>query len=498
MEQLLTSAAIKFAEGLGRCFYLVSPSRNTFTLLDQVPDYFEQVGPYIAGMFIIETAITALKSRHDRKTRPVRLNDTLSSLSAGLCQQLSELVAKNIEIASYVFIHNHYCLLPNLDITQLWVWIVAFLGVDFGYYWFHRMAHEINIIWAGHSVHHSSEEYNLSTALRHSVLQDYFSWIFYLPLALVIPPPMYVTHLSLNLIYQFWIHTSLVPNLGWVEYILNTPTAHKIHHARNREYIDKNYGGVLIIWDRLFGTYQGETVPALYGLTHSINTFDVFWVQFGHLVHIGKTVHATPKIWHKLAVLFAGPGWTPQKPSLRLGDINDIPDVPNLLENPNAEIKVYNPPLLFVRSSTDHLINILMTIYTLIQFLFTLFVELIIIKFTSNLPFSLLIPLTLWVVLSLWNLSCILDAKKRAHIIEGLRLVILTPWVARYVVHKLPADPLLMVLNEVGVKMGGVSTLRVVDLVVACSAGLFLVCMILSQRQVEAKTGKGVEEKKYE
>ncbi|KAJ3415449.1 hypothetical protein HDV05_004891 [Chytridiales sp. JEL 0842] len=499
----ITSAGAKFGEGLLRMFYLVSPSQSTFHKLEDVPQYIPDAAPYFFGMLLIETAITSLKAKRERndneststtskrsssrakaikpkiKQRPARLNDTITSVSSGLIQQLSHLVMKNIELASYIYVYEHFRLIPNLDVTQLWVWVITFLGVDMGYYWFHRAAHEINVAWAAHSVHHSSEEYNLSTALRQSVFQAYFSWVFYLPLALFVPPPMYATHMSLNTLYQFWIHTDLVPNLGWAEYILNTPTAHKIHHARNPEYIDKNYAGVLIIWDRMFGTYQGETRPALYGLTHPLNSFDLFWVQIAHFTHIAKTVYATPGISHKLAVLFAGPGWTPQKPHLRLGDINDIPEVPNLLETPDIEIKVYNPHLLNVRSNGDHILTGLMSLYVLAHFVSIILAELIIMTFTSHIPSSIITTTAVWLVYSLWVLSGILDSKKRVYFLEVVRLALFTPWLGRYVVSGMPTDPLLMVVDPKVVSAYGLSTVLVVDLFAVSSLAFFLACAVI-------------------
>jgi alkylglycerol monooxygenase len=135
---------------------------------------------------------------------------------------------------------------------------------------------EVNLFWSTHQAHHSAESYNLSTALRQGVLQNYFSWMFYLPLALIIPPQIFLIHSQMNLLYQFWIHTDIISNLGPFEYILNTPSHHRVHHGRNPYCIDKNYGGVLIIWDRLFGTFaaERENEEIAYGLIHPINTFD--------------------------------------------------------------------------------------------------------------------------------------------------------------------------------------------------------------------------------
>ncbi len=147
---------------------------------------------------------------------------------------------------------------------------------------------EVNLFWATHQTHHSSESYNLSTALRQGVLQPYFSWAFYLPLAFFVPPQIFLIHAQMNLLYQFWIHTDIISKLGPFEYILNTPSHHRVHHGRNPYCIDKNYGGVLIIWDRLFGTFaaERENEEIAYGLIHPINTFDPLETQVNTDVYL--------------------------------------------------------------------------------------------------------------------------------------------------------------------------------------------------------------------
>ena len=147
----------------------------------------------------------------------------------------------------------------DLEYFSLYHWLIAAVSVDFCYYWAHRCVHELNIGWAAHQVHHSSEDYNISTALRQSVMQRFFTSWFYLPAALFgIHPSILYTHKALNLTYQFWIHTELISTMGSLELIFNTPSHHRVHHGRNHFCIDRNYAGVLIIWDRMFGTFASE------------------------------------------------------------------------------------------------------------------------------------------------------------------------------------------------------------------------------------------------
>ncbi|GAB6018612.1 hypothetical protein CHUAL_000297 [Chamberlinius hualienensis] len=193
---------------------------------------------------------------------------------------------------------------------------------------------KINIMWAAHQVHHSSEDYNLGTALRQSALQHCTSWLFYLPLAPFIPPQMFIAHLQFNTLYQFWIHAAVVGKLGPLEWILNTPSHHRVHHGRNRYCIDKNYAGTLIIWDRIFGTFEPENEEVVFGLTHTLESFDPIYVQLCHLLYI-KDLLKNSKTWsERFFILFKGPGWGEGKP--RLGLIEDIPDV-------HAPVEKYHP-----------------------------------------------------------------------------------------------------------------------------------------------------------
>ncbi|XP_011729340.2 alkylglycerol monooxygenase isoform X5 [Macaca nemestrina] len=265
---------VSFSQGFRMLFYTMKPNETSFQTLEEVPDYVKKATPFFISLMLLELVVSWI---HKGKS-PGRLDDALTSISAGVLSRLPSLFFRSIELTSYIYIWENYRLF-SLPWDSPWTWYLTFFGVDFGYYWFHRMAHEVNIMWAGHQTHHSSEDYNLSTALRQSVLQLYTSWIFYSPLALFIPPSVYAVHLQFNLLYQFWIHTEVINNLGPLELILNTPSHHRVHHGRNRYCIDKNFAGVLIIWDRIFGTFEAENEKVVYGLTHPINTFEPIRVQ---------------------------------------------------------------------------------------------------------------------------------------------------------------------------------------------------------------------------
>jgi hypothetical protein len=194
------------------------------------------------------------------------------------------------------------------------LWIAAALAWDCCYYWFHRFSHEISILWAAHAVHHQSEDYNLSTALRQTSTGFLFGWIFYLPLFVIgFPLEVLVTVNAVNLIYQFWVHTQTVRRLGVLDYILVTPSNHRVHHAQNERYIDKNYGGMLILWDRLFGTFEDERDddPVVFGVRKPLANWNPFWANLQVYDYLLFDARRTAKWRDKLGIWFRRTGWRP-------------------------------------------------------------------------------------------------------------------------------------------------------------------------------------------
>ncbi|KNC49224.1 transmembrane protein 195 [Thecamonas trahens ATCC 50062] len=239
-----------------------------------------------------------------------RLNDAISSLSAGMTQQATGALIKAAGIFPYAWVHTNMRLI-EVDASSWLVGLGVFLAVEHGYYCMHRFAHEWNLGWAGHVVHHSSEEYNLTTALRQGVLQPFFSWMFYVPYALIFPLELYVLHNQINTLYQFWIHTRFITRLPWpLELVFNTPSHHRVHHGRNEQYIDKNYGGTLIIFDRLYGTFEPEDEDVIYGITHSLETWNPVYIQSHHLIETVATAVASTTVAAKVRTfLDYGPGY---------------------------------------------------------------------------------------------------------------------------------------------------------------------------------------------
>lgn len=320
--------------GIRRMFYLVSPNETSFERAKDVPDYLNEAVPFFLGALALEYIIALAQG-----AETFRINDGLSSISAGFLLQLTKLLFIPLELVIHSWVYTNWRFV-DLPWDSPLTWWIAFFAIDFAYYWFHRAAHEVNFIWASHQAHHSSEDYNLTTALRQSVFQHFNSVFVYFPLGFFLPPSVFFVHVQFNILYQFWIHTEIIKSLGPLEYIINSPSHHRVHHGRNPYCIDKNYGGTLIIWDRLFGTFQEETdEKVVYGLVHPLNTWNPVWVQTCHFVHIAKTFWSVEGIKNKVFVFLKGPGWTPGAP--RLGDPADIPEIEYPVQKYDARLPLW-------------------------------------------------------------------------------------------------------------------------------------------------------------
>ena len=242
-----------------------------------------------------------------------RYNDSVTSLSMGLCLLISDALLKAYTFAIFIYIWQYHRLI-DFSSTDIITWVVFFFGVDFCYYWFHRLAHEINLLWGAHVGHHQSEEYNLTTALRQSAFQYAFSWVFYLPLAFLgCPPHVFLIQFIILKLYQFWLHTQAINKVPFVEGILSTPSSHRVHHAKNPQYIDRNYGGTLVIWDRVFGTWQPELAnqPCHYGTTQPLNTLNPIKANLQHWALLTKDSLHTQSWKNKIKLWFQPTGWRP-------------------------------------------------------------------------------------------------------------------------------------------------------------------------------------------
>lgn len=240
-----------------------------------------------------------------------RWKDTGANIAIFIINQLLEkTVVGSIGIACLIPIHW----LTPLEIpVNIYTWILSFFVADFTYYWMHRLEHEHRILWASHSVHHSSQDYNLTISMRLSIIEGLFEWVFLIPMVLIGFTP-FQTIISLVLVAQFqtWIHTERIKKLGWLDEVFNTPSIHRVHHGSNNKYLDKNYGGVLIIWDKLFGTFQREEEKVNYGLTKNIETNNPITINFIEYKNIWKDVKRCRTLRDKIKIIFGRTGWYPK------------------------------------------------------------------------------------------------------------------------------------------------------------------------------------------
>jgi sterol desaturase/sphingolipid hydroxylase (fatty acid hydroxylase superfamily) len=262
-------------------------------------------------VFFILIGIELIVERFTHKDL-YRFPDAIANMSCGITSQLSGLFLKIFAIGVYQFLFENFALF-TLDNSAWWYWLTLFLLVDLAYYWAHRMSHEINLFWGGHVVHHQSEDYNLSVALRQSSLQIIWTFAFNLPIAFLGYTTLDFALISaLNTLYQFWIHTETIGKMGWFEYIFNTPSHHRVHHGRDPKYIDKNHAGSLIIWDKMFGTFQAEEEKPTYGITKPLNSWNPIFANVSHYVEMAKDLKRIPTWSDRLRYLFKKPGWLPE------------------------------------------------------------------------------------------------------------------------------------------------------------------------------------------
>ena len=252
------------------------------------------------------------------KRRVYRYADSINDLSMGIIDTVGGVFLRSLIGAGYVYIFNHYRLLEiptkfDFSTTFIVSALACLLAYDLMYYWAHRCSHDINIMWGSHIPHHQSEEYNLSVALRQGVFQGCFFWLFYLPLAFIgFPPALFILMASIDTLYQFWIHTRTIGKLGPLEWVLNTPSHHRVHHAKNPKYIDKNHAGILIIWDRLFGTFAEEEEEPIYGTATPLRSWNPVWADVHYWVDLARLAWKAPRWQDRFLIWFMKPAWRPK------------------------------------------------------------------------------------------------------------------------------------------------------------------------------------------
>jgi sterol desaturase/sphingolipid hydroxylase (fatty acid hydroxylase superfamily) len=263
-------------------------------------------------IFILTIILEIVLARLGKLGARYEAKDTAVSLGMGLGSTIAGVLTGGISFAAVVWVWSHHRLF-DIPMTAAWAWVAVFFLEDLTYYWFHRISHERRIWWVSHVNHHSSQHYNLSTALRQTwtgTLNG--SWALYLGLSLLgFPPAMVAVQKGISLVYQYWIHTEAIGKMPrWFEAVFNTPSHHRVHHARNPVYLDRNYAGILIIWDRMFGTFQSEleAEPCRYGLVKNLGTFNILRVAFHEWIAMAADVIRHPR--HALGYVFGPPGWS--------------------------------------------------------------------------------------------------------------------------------------------------------------------------------------------
>jgi alkylglycerol monooxygenase len=248
-----------------------------------------------------------------RKNNTYRLNDAINSIGLGMLSQVTAVFTRLFRVTVYTAIYAGISFWQSDAFWMSWYgWLLALVFYDFCYYWLHRAGHESAIFWAAHVVHHQSQDYNLSTALRQTSSGALLGWIFYVPMAIAGVPPLVFGIVSLvDLLYQFWVHTEHVPKLGWFDRWFCSPSNHRVHHAVNDRYLDRNYGGILIVWDRLFGSFEEESEKCVYGTRSPLESWDPLWSNAEVYWSLAKDSWHARNWLDKLRVWFKPPGWRP-------------------------------------------------------------------------------------------------------------------------------------------------------------------------------------------
>ncbi|AZJ35905.1 sterol desaturase family protein [Tenacibaculum singaporense] len=272
--------------------------------IPEIPNLVHYAIPFFVLTVIIEVILTVKVKLEDYEFK-----DAATSITMGLGNVFIGLFTKGLIFGVFLFLYQYR--LFTIPFTW-WAWFILLFAEDFAYYWNHRIAHESRLFWASHVVHHSSTKYNLSTALRQTWSGSFYTFIFWAPLAIIgFHPLMIVTQMSISLLYQYWIHTELIDKMPkWFEAVFNTPSHHRVHHATNPQYLDRNHAGIFIIWDKLFGTFEPEVEKPVYGLVTNINTYNPIKVAFIEWYNMFTDVFTSKTtLGKRFLYLFKPPGW---------------------------------------------------------------------------------------------------------------------------------------------------------------------------------------------
>ncbi|MBL9007518.1 MAG: sterol desaturase family protein [Myxococcales bacterium] len=334
------------------------------------------------------------------------LHDTLGSLSCGISQQVLLGFLSVGGFVVYQLVQQHASLFAISPSSPL-AWVALLFLDDFCYYLYHRASHRVNFFWATHVVHHQSEEYNLSTALRQSGLTGLTSWLFYLPIALLgFPLLMWLTMHTFNILYQFWIHTRLISRLGPLEWIFNTPSHHRVHHGINPRYIDRNHAGIFILWDRLLGTFAAEDKEPVYGTVKPLASFDPIWANLSDWQRLWQMSKATSRLRDKIWVWLAPPEWRP-------ADLGGPVTVPEIERTEQRKYDVTTPRPL--------------NAYAVFVFVSALAGGIVFLQWNAGWPLWQRIAIAVELLWALWAWAAVVEERRGIWAIEIVRSLSLAP-----------------------------------------------------------------------
>lgn len=357
--------------------------------------------PLFLLLILIEMIVAGYKNK-----QVIRTMDTVSSLSSGITNLLKQVLGLTVYIITYDFLLKTFSVF-TIE-SRVLQYIIGFICIDFYAYWSHRWAHEFNILWNRHLIHHSSEEYNLPVALRQTISDFVQVYTFLIiPAAIFSIPGEVLSVLAVVMLFGgFWYHTQLIGKMGFLEWIIVTPSHHRIHHAINPEYIDKNYGGILIIWDRLFGTFQEElpNVKPVYGLTRPVNTWNPIKINFLHLSLLIKDAWQTQNILDKFRIWFMPTGWRP-------ADVSQLYPVP-YLNDPYSQEK-YMPE-----------VSNYLKVWACVQLITTFLLTAFLVFQIAAIPKSAVFVYSFFIFLSVYSYTSLMDKSRFAWLMEVARLLI--------------------------------------------------------------------------
>ncbi len=285
--------------------------------IPEIPDLILYAIPFFLVTLIIEIVVDVKEKANAYETK-----DAITSISMGLGNVFLGILSKALVFAVFIYVYHNFrfSTIP----FSWWAWVLILFVDDFAYYWFHRISHESRFFWASHVVHHSSQKYNLSTALRQTWTGGFLAFVFWLPLPFLgFHPAMILAQMSISLIYQYWIHTEFIKKMPkWFEAIFNTPSHHRVHHATNPQYLDRNHAGIFIFWDKLFGSFEPELEKTRYGLVKNISSFNPLYVAFHEWIDMFSDVFLSKtSVLNKLKYLIKPPGWKHDGTGLLSDDI---------------------------------------------------------------------------------------------------------------------------------------------------------------------------------